>query len=640
MRNGIVMLVLVAGTVALLYTWLQSGTPQTQKGYSEFYGDVKAGNITKVVQDGETLDVTTKGGEQYTVIVPNSITGNVYDDIQKATAEGSSSVTVVYTKKPTADTSWIGLLLTGLLPLLVIGGFIFFMMRQAQGTNNQAMSFGKSRARMFLGNKTVVTFSDVAGVDEAKTELQEVVEFLKFPEKFNSLGARIPRGVLLVGPPGTGKTLMARAVAGEAGVPFFSISGSEFVEMFVGVGASRVRDLFDQAKRNSPCIVFVDEIDAVGRQRGAGLGGSHDEREQTLNQILVEMDGFDTNTAVIVVAATNRPDVLDPALLRPGRFDRQVILDRPDMKGRVAILNVHTKGKPLDKTVAVPEIARQSPGFSGADLANLVNEAAILAARRNKKVIGMNEFSEALERIVAGPERKSRVISDEEKRIIAFHEGGHAVVQRILPKCDPVAKVTVISRGMALGYTMALPTEDRYLQSKSEFEDKIAGLLGGNVAEKLVFGDTTTGASNDIEKATDLARRMVTNFGMSEKLGPLSFGKREEMVFLGREIGEQRNYSDDVARQIDEEVRAIIERAYDRATEVLTEYRDRLDRLADKLIAEETVDAEAFETIFADLPPKPERHAGIPRTAQASDDDGGATGGAAATTLDPNPQPA
>ena len=639
MRNGIVMLVIVAGTVALLYTWLQSSTPQTQKGYSEFYSDVKAGQVTKVVQDGESLDVTTKSG-QYTVIVPNSITGNPYDDIVKATAEGGQPAgTVTYTKKPTADTSWIGLLLTGLLPLLVIGGFIFFMMRQAQGTNNQAMSFGKSRARMFLGNKTVVTFADVAGVDEAKTELQEVVEFLKYPEKFNSLGARIPRGVLLVGPPGTGKTLMARAVAGEAGVPFFSISGSEFVEMFVGVGASRVRDLFDQAKRNSPCIVFVDEIDAVGRQRGAGLGGSHDEREQTLNQILVEMDGFDTNTAVIVVAATNRPDVLDPALLRPGRFDRQVILDRPDMKGRVAILGVHTKGKPLDKTVSVPEIARQSPGFSGADLANLVNEAAILAARRNKKVIGQKEFSEALERIVAGPERKSRVISDEEKRIIAFHEGGHAVVQRILPKCDPVAKVTVISRGMALGYTMALPTEDRYLQSKSEFEDKIAGLLGGNVAERLVFGDTTTGASNDIEKATDLARRMVTNFGMSDKLGPLSFGKREEMIFLGREIGEQRNYSDDVARQIDEEVRAIIERAYDRATEVLTTYRDRLDRLADKLIAEETVDAEAFETLFADLPPKPERHVGLPLT--ADDQDGGSTStGAATPTLDPRPQPA
>ena len=486
-----------------------------------------------------------------------------------------------------------GLLLTAVLPLLIIGGFIFFMMRQAQGTNNQALSFGKSRARMFLGNKTVVTFADVAGVDEAKTELQEVVEFLKFPEKFNSLGARIPRGVLLVGPPGTGKTLMARAVAGEAGVPFFSISGSEFVEMFVGVGASRVRDLFDQAKRNSPCIVFVDEIDAVGRQRGAGLGGSHDEREQTLNQILVEMDGFDTNTNVIVVAATNRPDVLDPALLRPGRFDRQVILDRPDMRGRVEILRVHTKGKPLDKGVDVEGVARQSPGFSGADLANLVNEAAILSARRNKKVIGMSEFQEALERIVAGPERKSRVISDAEKAIIAYHEGGHAVVQRILPKCDPVSKVTIISRGMALGYTMALPQEDRYLQSKTEFEDKIAGLLGGNVAERMIFGDTTTGASNDIEKATDLARRMVTEFGMSDKLGPLSFGKRDELVFLGREIGEQRNYSDEVARQIDEEVRAIIDKAYERATEVLTTHRDRLVALAEKLVAEETVDCRA-----------------------------------------------
>jgi cell division protease FtsH len=419
--------------------------------------------------------------------------------------------------------------------------------------------------------------------------------------------------VLLVGPPGTGKTLLARAVAGEAGVPFFSISGSEFVEMFVGVGASRVRDLFDQAKRNSPCIVFVDEIDAVGRQRGAGLGGSHDEREQTLNQILVEMDGFDTNTNVIVVAATNRPDVLDPALLRPGRFDRQVILDRPDMKGRTAILRVHTKGKPLDKGVTIDDLARQSPGFSGADLANLVNEAAILAARRNRKVIGMSEFEEALERIVAGPERKSRVISDAEKLIIAYHEGGHAVVQRILPKCDPVNKVTIISRGMALGYTMALPTEDRYLQSKSEFEDKIAGLLGGNVSERLVFGDTTTGSSNDIEKATDLARRMVTEFGMSDRLGPLSFGKRDELVFLGREIGEQRNYSDEIAKQIDEEVRAIVDRAYDRATQVLETHRDRLDALAQKLIAEETVDGDAFESLFSDLPPKEDLHGLPPR---------------------------
>jgi cell division protease FtsH len=641
LRNGIVMLVLVVGTVALLYTWITSTTPSTAVGYSEFLSKVQTGQVDKVVQDGETLTVTpTGGGATYTVVVQNPITGNVLDDMLAAAEKGGQTLApTIYTRKETADTSWIGLLLTGLLPLLVIGGFIFFMMRQAQGTNNQAMSFGKSRARMFLGNKTVVTFADVAGVDEAKTELQEVVEFLKYPEKFNSLGARIPRGVLLVGPPGTGKTLMARAVAGEAGVPFFSISGSEFVEMFVGVGASRVRDLFDQAKRNSPCIVFVDEIDAVGRQRGAGLGGSHDEREQTLNQILVEMDGFDTNTNVIVVAATNRPDVLDPALLRPGRFDRQVILDRPDMKGRTAILKVHTKGKPLDKTVSVEEVARQSPGFSGADLANLVNEAAILAARRNKKVVGMNEFSEALERIVAGPERKSRVISDEEKRIIAYHEGGHAVVQRILPKCDPVAKVTVISRGMALGYTMALPTEDRYLQSKTEFEDKIAGLLGGNVAERLVFGDTTTGASNDIEKATDLARRMVTEFGMSDKLGPRSFGKRDELVFLGREIGEQRNYSDDVAMQIDEEVRAIIDRAYERATEVLTTHRDRLDRLAEKLVAEETVDQPEFEKIFDDLPPKPGRHAGIPRVI-APGTDGGTSTGPAAPAPNPTPQPA
>jgi cell division protease FtsH len=613
-RNGIVMLVLVVGTAALLFTWLSSSSSTTDIPYSDFLTKVQNGQVEKVVQQDSTLTVTPKGGgPQYTVVAPG-LAGlhDVYADIKAAAERGNVTLASdFYAAKQAPDTSWLGLLLTGLLPLLVIGGFIFFMMRQAQGTNNQALSFGKSRARMFLGNKTVVTFNDVAGVDEAKTELQEVVEFLKYPEKFNSLGARIPRGVLLVGPPGTGKTLMARAVAGEAGVPFFSISGSEFVEMFVGVGASRVRDLFDQAKRNSPCIVFVDEIDAVGRQRGAGLGGSHDEREQTLNQILVEMDGFDTNTNVIVVAATNRPDVLDPALLRPGRFDRQVILDRPDMRGRTEILKVHTKGKPLDKSIDIEGVARQSPGFSGADLANLVNEAAILSARRNKKVIGMSEFQEALERIVAGPERKSRIISDAEKAIIAYHEGGHAVVQRILPKCDPVAKVTIISRGMALGYTMALPTEDRYLQSKTEFEDKIAGLLGGNVAERLIFGDTTTGASNDIEKATDLARRMVTEFGMSDKLGPLSFGKRDELVFLGREIGEQRNYSDEVAKTIDEEVRAIIDKAYERATDVLTVHRDKLIALAEKLVAEETVDAEAFEALFSDMPPKEELH-GIP----------------------------
>ena len=604
-RNGIVMFVLVVGTLVLLWQLLGQTSAANTTPYSQFLNNVQGGLVLNVSQQQSTLTVTPKGGgAPYTVTVPPILT-NVYVDMQAAAKAGNVTLAQdVFGAKDAPDTSWIGLLATTLLPLILIVGFVLFMMRQAQGTNNQALSFGKSRARMFLGNKTVVTFADVAGVDEAKMELQEVVEFLKYPEKFNSLGARIPRGVLLVGPPGTGKTLMARAVAGEAGVPFFSISGSEFVEMFVGVGASRVRDLFDQAKRNSPCIVFVDEIDAVGRQRGAGLGGSHDEREQTLNQILVEMDGFDTNTNVIVVAATNRPDVLDPALLRPGRFDRQVILDRPDMKGRTAILKVHTKGKPLDKGLEVEGIARQSPGFSGADLANLVNEAAILAARRNKKVIGMSEFQEALERIVAGPERRSRVISDAEKKIIAYHEGGHAVVMRVLPKCDPVQKVTIISRGMALGYTMGVPMEDRYLKSKTEFEDQIAGLLAGNASERIVFGDITTGSSNDIEKATDLARRMVTEYGMSEKLGPLSFGKREEMIFLGRDLGEQRNYSDEVAKEIDEEVRAIIDRAYDRAYEVLTTNRERLDRLAAKLVAEETVDSEGFEALFADLPPK------------------------------------
>jgi cell division protease FtsH len=625
LRNGIVTLVLVVGTAALLYMFLFTGNNTKMLAYSggqdelTFLRQVEKGNVVGVVQRGETLEITlqdalTQGGPtKYNSRVPSPFTTNVQADIDRMCQPPQCTFPPRLEAQPADDGSaWLGVLITALMPVLLIGVFLYFMFRQAQGTNNQALSFGKSRARMFLGNKTVVTFADVAGVDEAKTELQEVVEFLKYPEKFNSLGARIPRGVLLVGPPGTGKTLLARAVAGEAGVPFFSISGSEFVEMFVGVGASRVRDLFDQAKRNSPCIVFVDEIDAVGRQRGAGLGGSHDEREQTLNQILVEMDGFDTNTNVIVVAATNRPDVLDPALLRPGRFDRQVILDRPDMKGRLEILKVHIKGKPLDKTVDLQSIAKQSPGFSGADLANLVNEAAILAARRNKKVITTSEFGEALERVVAGPERKSRVISDAEKAIIAYHEGGHALVQRILPKCDPVAKVSIISRGMALGYTMGLPTEDRYLQSKAEFEDKIAGMLGGNAAERLIFGDTTTGSSNDIEKATTLARRMVTEFGMSEKLGPLAFGKRDELVFLGREIGEQRNYSDDVARQIDEEVRAIIDRAYARSMDVITTFRDRLVQLAERLVAEETIEHDEFEAMFADLPdPRRDTHGGV-----------------------------
>jgi cell division protease FtsH len=653
LRNGLVTLVLVVGTAALLYMFIFQPTTSSAIAYSgagnTFEQLVRQGKVAEVVQRGDKLEVTlvevdpnTKKAGKVT-----SQVGSLFVDVGGDIALWCADPTSQCASKPQLKAedandsgAWLGILISALLPVLLIGAFLYFMFRQAQGTNNQAMSFGKSRARMFLGNKTVVTFSDVAGVDEAKMELQEVVEFLKYPEKFNSLGARIPRGVLLVGPPGTGKTLLARAVAGEAGVPFFSISGSEFVEMFVGVGASRVRDLFDQAKRNSPCIVFVDEIDAVGRQRGAGLGGSHDEREQTLNQILVEMDGFDTNTNVIVVAATNRPDVLDPALLRPGRFDRQVILDRPDMKGRLEILKVHIKGKPLDKAIDLPSIAKQSPGFSGADLANLVNEAAILAARRNKKVITTSEFSEALERVVAGPERKSRVISDAEKAIIAYHEGGHALVQRILPKCDPVAKVSIISRGMALGYTMGLPTEDRYLQSKAEFEDKIAGMLGGNASERLIFGDTTTGSSNDIEKATNLARRMVTEFGMSERLGPLAFGKRDELVFLGREIGEQRNYSDDVARQIDEEVRAIIDRAYSRAMDVLTTHKDRLIQLAERLVAEETIEHDEFQAMFADLPDPREDAGGsgiTPRPTPAPEPPVEPRGG---TAPSPAPQPA
>jgi cell division protease FtsH len=604
-RNSVVLVVLAVFGLAVLWTFMSPSADNTPYTYSQLLTDVAKPDtsVKTITQEGTTLTVKFNDQTEKTTTVASPDI-NYRAEVCAAAGDDCGGISYDYVQ-PSAAGGILTLLITALLPVLLIGGFIFFMMRQAQGTNNQAMSFGKSRARMFLGNKTVVTFNDVAGVDEAKQELTEVVEFLKYPEKFNSLGARIPRGVLLVGPPGTGKTLLARAVAGEAGVPFFSISGSEFVEMFVGVGASRVRDLFEQAKRNSPCIVFVDEIDAVGRQRGAGLGGSHDEREQTLNQILVEMDGFDTNTNVIVVAATNRPDVLDPALLRPGRFDRQVVLDRPDIKGRKEILSVHIKGKPLDKTVDIEALARRSPGFSGADLANLVNEAAILAARRNKKSIGADEFNEAIDRVIAGPERRSRIISEEEKVIIAYHEGGHAVVQRVLPKNDPVTKVTIVSRGMALGYTMSLPAEDRYLHSKTEFEDKIAGMLGGNVAETIVFGDTTTGSSNDLEKATNLARAMVTQYGMSDKLGPLTFGKKEEMIFLGREISEQRNYSDEVAAKIDAEVREIIDRAFGRAKEALTTHRDVLDRLAALLVEKETIEHEEFESLFDGvLPPR------------------------------------
>jgi cell division protease FtsH len=511
-----------------------------------------------------------------------------------------------------APSSWMGIMtvLGYVLPFVLLAGIFWWIFRQAQGSNNAAMSFGKSRARMFSGDHPTVTFDDVAGAEESKEELKEVVEFLKEPQKFIQLGARIPKGVLLVGPPGTGKTLLAKAVSGEAGVPFFSISGSEFVEMFVGVGASRVRDLFDQAKRHSPCIIFVDEIDAVGRQRGAGLGGSHDEREQTLNQMLVEMDGFDTDTNVIIIAATNRPDILDPALMRPGRFDRRVMLDRPDVKGREAILRVHIKGKPIEPDLDLAILARGTPGFVGADLENTVNEAAILAARRNKKSIGQPEFQEAIERVVAGPERKSRLISDEEKRIIAYHEAGHAVVMNAIPEADPIHKITIVGRGQAGGYTMALPEEDRILASRKKLTAEMIGLLGGRAAEEIVFDDITSGASNDIERVTKIARMMVTRLGMSSQLGTMVYGQKEELIFLGREISEQRDYSEAVAEQIDTEVRRLVDDSYQKARGIVREYREKLDAVAAKLLEVETITRDEFEKIF---PPPFKKNTGTPQ---------------------------
>ncbi|GAC1398519.1 MAG: ATP-dependent zinc metalloprotease FtsH [Ktedonobacteraceae bacterium] len=565
--------------------------------------DIKADNA-KNQQDqlnisGNTITLTRGSGPD---VLKEAATVNDSFDITRVLKDNSidysnTRLLVLQYDAPNPLWTWLAAI-GGFLPLLLFVGLLIFMMRQAQGTNNQAISFGKSRARMFVGNKTTVTFADVAGVEEAKQELQEIVEFLKYPEKFVALGARIPKGLLLVGPPGTGKTLISRAVAGEAGVPFFSISGSEFVEMFVGVGASRVRDLFDQAKRNSPCIVFVDEIDAVGRQRGAGLGGSHDEREQTLNQILVEMDGFDTNTNVIVIAATNRPDILDPALLRPGRFDRQVVLDRPDIRGRIAILNVHAKGKPLDPNITLETLAKQTPGFSGADLSNLLNEAAILAARRGKRRVGMSELEEAIDRVVAGPARKSRIISEREKAITAYHEVGHALVARMLPNTDPVHKVSIVARGQAGGFTMLLPTEDRYLWSKPQFEDMLAYALGGHVAEQLTFGEVTTGASNDIERVTKIARSMVTEYGMSGRIGPIALGHKDELVFLGRDFGEQRNYSEQTAREIDEEVRRIVQEAFDKAYNILQQNKTRLIMISERLIKEETLEGPLFESLF------------------------------------------
>lgn len=492
---------------------------------------------------------------------------------------------------------WIGLLST-LLPVLLIGGFIFFLFRSAAAGSNRALSFGKSGARISNIGRKKVTFKDVAGLLEAKQELMEVVDFLKNPAKFSRVGAEVPKGVLLLGAPGTGKTLLAKAVAGEANVPFFSISASEFVEMFVGVGASRVRDLFVKAKRNAPSIIFVDELDAIGRMRGAGLGGSHDEREQTLNQILVEMDGFETDTHVIVMSATNRPDVLDPALLRPGRFDRRVVIDLPDKKEREAILRLHAKNKPLEKNFDFSKVASGTAGFSGADLKNLMNEAAILTVRRGKPKIGISEATEATEKVLLGPERKSRLMSEEEKKIIAYHESGHSIVTTALPNCDPVHKVSIISRGMAMGYTWNVPKEDKHLYSQAKFEDDITSMLGGRVTEKLIFGEITTGASNDLVKATKLARKMVVEFGMSDVIGPVVLGENEEVVFLGKDLRETKNYSEAVAKQIDEEVKKIIEKAESRAEQVLKSNRKLLDTLAQKLLKEETIEGEEFSKIF------------------------------------------
>jgi len=596
-RNGLVYLIIIVIVLALFYNVYSAPTGLDSVPITTVADDAREGNISKILVSGEDLTITrTNGVEVVSRKEPGSDIAEVLTNLG-VTQEMLSRITIEI-QTPSEWGSWFAIL-SSLLPLVLLGGLLLFMMRQAQSGNSQALSFGKSRARMLTGDKPTVTFDDVAGVEEAKEELQEVVEFLKEPEKFSLLGARIPKGVLMVGPPGCGKTLMARAVAGEADVPFFSISGSEFVEMFVGVGASRVRDLFEQAKRNTPCIVFVDEIDAVGRHRGAGLGGSHDEREQTLNQILVEMDGFDTDTNVIIIAATNRPDILDPALLRPGRFDRRVVLDLPDMNGRKAILEIHAKGKPLAEEVDLEVIARQTPGFTGADIESLLNEAAILAARRDKKAIGSEELQEAVERVIAGPERKSRLISDEEKEIIAHHEAGHALVMSMLPGCDPVYKVSIVSRGMALGYTMPLPEDDRYLKQRSRFEDELAGLLGGRAAEELIFKDITTGASTDLERATALARKMVTEYGMSDKLGPLTFGHKQELVFLGREIGEQRNYSEEVARTIDEEVRRLINQAHETALRVLRENMDKLVKLATQLIETETLDGPDLQALLA-----------------------------------------
>jgi cell division protease FtsH len=604
-RQSIIYVLLFVGIIILVFYSFRQQTIATE--------ELTIGEVAHLIMDGKLNKV----------IVNENELNLIYPDLSEGLSQKEPDATFVQQlrdlgvsdehlnpnnvnieiKPPSA---WFGVInvLGYILPFIMIAGLFWFVFRQARGGGNSAMNFGQSKARKFTGDNPTVTFDDVAGIPEAKEDLFEVVEFLREPEKFMALGARIPKGLLLMGAPGTGKTLLAKAVSGEAGVPFYSISGSEFVEMFVGVGASRVRDLFEKAKADSPCIVFVDEIDAVGRHRGAGLGGSHDEREQTLNQILVEMDGFDTDTNVIIIAATNRPDVLDPALLRPGRFDRRVILDRPDMVGREAILEVHARGKPLAPDVDLKILAKATPGFVGADLENMINEAAILAARREKKAIEQTDFQESIERVIAGPERKSRLISDVEKQIIAYHEAGHAITARSLPEADTVHKISIIARGQAGGYTLILPETDRTLVSRNKILADMVSLLGGRAAEEIVFSDITSGASNDLERVTKLAREMVTRLGMSSTLGPMVYGKKDEMVFLGKEFTEQRDYSESVAEQIDIEVKQLVADAYERAKVILKKHRKVLDALADKLLEQETVDAKELGKIFPVPEPK------------------------------------
>ena len=585
---------LVAVAVIVLQLGMKGSQPKDKYNYAEFMDKVRKGEVLEVVispkNTGEGVLRKDAGGARFTVSLP--------PDMKTYLETVEANVPKVDIKKPSISDVWVSGLFYLLITGLLIVGFWIFIMRQSQSSGNQALSFGRSRARRNPETGPKVTFDDVAGADEAKAELMEVVEFLKNPRKFQALGARIPKGVLLVGPPGSGKTLLARAIAGEAGVPFFHMSGSEFVEMFVGVGASRVRDLFEQAKANRPCIIFIDEIDAVGRQRFAGLGGGHDEREQTLNQLLVEMDGFEPNSRVVLIAATNRPDVLDPALLRPGRFDRRIQVDNPDLKGREAILRVHFKGKPLDDDVNQEILARRTPGFSGADLANLANEAALLAARRDRDKIVMHDCEDSIERVVAGPERKSRIISEHERKVLAHHEVGHAVLAELLPNADPVHKVSILQRGLALGYTLQLPAEDRYIMSRSELLDRIAVFLGGRVSEELIFQEISTGAADDLKKATELARRMVTDFGMSKALGPISLGHRSEQPFLGRDLMQDRNYSEQVASAIDKELATIIEDCYGRARELLTEHTDKVRSVVAVLLERETLSGEEIRAIM------------------------------------------